>query len=316
MENNAQLFAFLISGGVALLVGMIATIGVFAIQKNNKNSAYDRQLAELMSSDINDDRPKRNLITRWNTYWGEIFRGMGWAKYSDPNNSAGRDVLLIGGFAALLTGLFLQNFIAGFAIGGIVIYIMSVFFKSKNNKDGDKLNAQLPGFLFALKANVQANETPERAVLKVVDNMPSPLYEDLLIVKNRILANSSFKDALEELSHKTASRDLKFLCACMIQASGTGTNLENQITVIQKVLEDRRKVSDELSKAVRSATPAIWVASVVLPAVFLATLFMDPSAKDFWFVDPLSYAALALVLLLYGGGVFLSKRMVDGIKNL
>lgn len=55
MENNAQLFAFLISGGVALLVGMIATIGVFAIQKNNKNSAYDRQLAELMSSDINDD---------------------------------------------------------------------------------------------------------------------------------------------------------------------------------------------------------------------------------------------------------------------
>lgn len=316
MEIDAQLFLVLISGGTALLIGMIVAIGIFAIQKNNKSSAYDRQLAELMSSDLNDDRPKRDVMQRWNRYWGELFRGMGWAKYNDPNNSAGRDVILIGAFSALLSGLFIQNPIAGLAVGGIVIYLMSVFLKSKNSKDGDKLNAQLPGFLFALKANVQANETPERAILKVVDNMPSPLYEDLLIVKNRILANASFKDALEELSRKTASRDLKFLCACMIQASGTGTNLETQITVIQKVLEDRRKVSDELSKAVRSATPAIWVASFVLPAVFIATLIMDPTSKSFWFVDPLSYAALAMVLLLYGGGIFLSKRMVDGIKNL
>lgn len=309
-------FIYLIAGGVALLLGLIATIGYFAIQRNSKKSAYDEQLAELIASDYEEGQTQVTLATRWNRYWGELFKGMGWAKYTDENNNAGRDIIFLGIVLAIIAGLLVRNPIAGIVISGLLLYVFGSFLKSKTNRDSDVLNAQLPGFLFALKANIQANETPERAILKVVDNMPSPLYEDLVIVKQRILANSSFKDALEELSQKTSSRDLKFLCSCMIQATGSGTNLENQITVIQKVLDARRKVSDELAKAVRSATPAIWVASFVIPAVFIATLFLDPGAKAFWFTDILSWAALIAVVALYGVGVWMSKKLVDSIKNL
>lgn len=315
--NNNPLFLYLIAGGIALLIGLIVSGGLFALQKNSSKSAYDEQLADLIGTDSEEvGSTKVTLVGRWNHYWSERFKAMGWAKYNSKESSAGRDILVAGLLIAVVVGIFLRSAPAGIAIAALALYVIGSVMKSKSNKQSDVLNAQLPGFLFALKANIQANETPERAVLKVVDNMPRPLYDDLVLVKNRILANSSFRDALEELAQKTSSRDLQFLCACMIQANSSGANLEGQITVIQHVLEARRKVSDELAKAVRSAMPAIWIASVVIPGAFLFSLFADRNAANFWFKEPLSWAALAAVVLFYALGVWLSKKLVDNIKNL
>lgn len=102
----------------------------------------------------------------------------------------------------------------------------------------------------------------------------------------------------------------------MIQATASGSNLEGQITVIQKVLEDRRKVTDELNKAIRAATPAIWVASIVIPGVFVATMLLDDNARKFWFTSFASWVCLGVVLAFYTLGVWLSKKLVDNIKNL
>lgn len=308
-------FVYLIAGGIALLIGLIVSMGIFALQKNNEKTAYDDQLEELIKGE-SDDGPQITLSYRWNQYWGERFKAIGWSKYSDDNSTAGRDIGIFAIVLAVIVGVLLRNPLAGIGISLGVTYLSGVFMKSKSNKDADVMNAQLPGFLFALKANVQANETPERAILKIVDSMPSPLYDELAIVKQRLLANSSFKDALEELAETTSSRDLRFLCSCMIQAANSGANLEGQITVIQNVLEARRKVSDELAKAARSAAPAIWVASVVIPGTFIGMYFMDPNARGFWFNDILSWAALAGVIFLYIIGVWMSKKLVDNIKNL
>lgn len=314
---NNPLYLYLIAGGLALLVGLIVTGGIFAVQKNSSKTAYDEQLADLIATETDEEgSTKVTLVTRWNRYWSERFKAMGWAKYNSKESSAGRDILVVGLLIAVAAGLFIRNIPGGIAIAAVALYIIGSFMKSRSSKQSDVLNAQLPGFLFALKANIQANETPERAVLKVVDNMPKPLYDDLVIVKSRILANSSFRDALEDLAHKTSSRDLQFLCACMIQATATGANLESQITVIQHVLEARRKVSDELAKAIRSAMPAIYIASVVIPGAFIFSLFFDTNAANFWFKEPISWAALAGVVAFYTVGVWLSKKLVDNIKNL
>lgn len=315
LQNNPFL-VYIMAAGFALLIGLILVLGIFAVQRNSQRSAYDAQLEDLLDNELEEGKTKVTLVTRWNRYWAERFKGMGWAKYADDESKAGRDTLVIASVAALIISVVIRNPLAGVGITLAGLYIASMIMKGKADREADKINMQLPGFLFALKANVQANETPERAILKVVDNMPLPLYNDLVIVKQRILANSSFKDALQELSGKTTSRDLRFLCACMIQATGTGANLEDQLTVIQNVLEARRKVSDELSKAIRSATPAIWVASFVIPITFVVTYMMDTNASKFWFTDIISWAALGAVGILYLAGIWLSKKLVDNIKNL
>lgn len=314
---NIQLFPILVAAIFTVLLVLLGVLIFFYIRSSAGRKNYDEQLQELLEDEHGEKpEPKLTLTQRWNSYWGKLFRGAGLSRYGEENNNAGRDVLIGIATIALIIGLVTQNAIAGivlaFALTGGIIMLT----RGMANRKSNAINYQLPGFISALKANIQASDTYERAMLKIIDNMPSPLYEDLVVVKHKLLASSSFREALEELSRKTASRDLQFLTACLIQATTSGANMESQLVNIQKVLEQRRKVQDEINRAVQSAMPAMIIATIAIPGAFLFSFFFDGAAKDFWFQEPLSWAALAATGLLYAGGLFLVKRQVDSIKNL
>lgn len=314
---DGGLILYLIAGGFTALIGIVTFVAYFSIRKNSSKLAYDQQLEDLLTDDNDPDfEPKPTIIERWNKYWSTIAKESGIARYSGVENTAGRDIIVVSLILGIISGVLIKNPLAGTVIAAAFMFTASGIMKNLSGKKADSINAQLPGFLFALKANVQANETTEKAILKVIDGMPSPLYDEIVLVKHRLLANSSFADALRELADKTASRDLKFLCSCMIQASGAGANLEAQITTIQKVLKARSEVSDALNKAVKSVQPSMWIASIVIPGTFAATYFMDPNSRGFWFVNPFSWIALGAVGILWAAGIWLSKKLVDSIKNI
>lgn len=315
-SNNGNTFLYLISSGIAILVAIILLTGFFYSKKKNKEQDYEEQLLDLLTDENKQEEENTKSIPyRWNKFWGSLFKESGLSRYSN-DEAAGREILILLIVLVASLSAVTRNPAVGTSLALVVIWVISMLLKSKTSKKEQQINNQLPGFLFAIKANIQANETPERAILKVVDSMPSPLYDDILIVKKKILANASFKEALEELIIKTSSKDLKFLAACMIQATASGANLETQISTIQKVLDARRKVSAEIEKAVRASQPAIVVASVAIPGVFIAMYFWDASAKDFWFVNVLSWVALAGVFALYGLGIWLTRKLVGNIRNL
>lgn len=314
--NNATLFPYIVSGIITLLIMAIGTLTYFLIKKNAGTNDYKEQLQELLSDDLEVTTTKKGIVGKWSNYWGRLFKEAGIARYNDDDNTAGRDVFFVSIIFAIVLTLISQNAILG--IGGTAVLLVIIVFalQSRNSKKADEINSQLPGFIFALKSQVQASTTNERAMLKVIDSMPSPLYDDLVIVKNRLLASSTFKEALEELSLRTTSSELKFLAACMIQAADSGANLEKQLVSIQKVLEDRRKVSYEIKQAVSAAAPAIWVSTIAIPVIFFASYFMDANAREFWFVEPISYVVVGAAVILYIAGMWLTKRQVDAIKNI
>lgn len=305
-----------ISLAFTLLIAFVLAMWVRAM-KNHGDKTYEQQLQDLLEDDIlGGEKKPDGLIDRWSKLWGNLFDQMGWERYDDAPKKAGKDVALGAGVIAILGSGVTMNIFIGPVLAAVLLAALYMVCKNIASKKADAISDQLPGFLFALKANIQANETPERAVLKVINAMPSPLYEDLLIVRGHILSNSTFKEALEDLRLKTANRDLKFLASCMIQATASGANLEPQIETIQNVLDARREVTDEVNKAARSASPAIWASSIAIPGAFIAIFFGDPTASAFWFVNPISWALLAVIGGLWGLGVWLSRRMVSSIRNI
>ena len=316
--NLTEMYPYLIALGLTALIVLLIVLIYLAIKKSRTSASYDEQLEELLEYEYNTSSSKvqDGIVARWNRHWAETLKGAGFARYNADSTGAGRDIALIAVAVAVLGSALMGQILIGPVLSVLVVFGASMFLRMKADKKSQDMNLQLPGFLFSLKANLQASETNERALLKVVDSMPSPLYDDLLIVKNRLLANGSFKEALEELSAKTSSRDLKFLCACMIQAAMSGSNMVTQLDSIQKVLEARRKVGDEIQKAVKTVQPAIWLSSAVIPALFLASYFMDASSREFWFIDPMSWIALGATVILYIAGMLLTKNQVDKIKNM
>ncbi len=305
-----------IAGAFTLLIALVLAFWARAMLTRGERS-YEQQLQDLLEDDLLGEKEEPDgLINKWTRLWGELFEQMGWERYENDHKRAGKEVALGALIIAVLLSAVSLNIFVGPVISALFVVGFYMICKNMASKKSDAISDQLPGFLFALKANIQANETPERAILKVIDAMPSPLYDDLLIVRAHILSNSTFKEALEDLKLKTANRDLKFLASCMIQATSSGANLEPQIITIQNVLDSRREVTDEINKAARSASPAIWASSIAIPGAFIAIYFGDPNAGSFWFVEPISWILLGVIAGLWGLGVWLSRRMVTGIRNM
>lgn len=316
MDLNTMLPIFIAAGGSLLFI-LAITMYYLSRRKETGDEDYERQLQELLNDDnaeIVETKP--NLITKWNKYWANVLKGSGMARYQDENSKAGLEIFI----AITVIALFISGVTKILLLGPILAIGLAgagaMLAKTVANKQANKINELLPGFIFALKANIQAAETNERSMLKVVDSMPSPLYEDLIVVKQSLLASNTFTESLQELSAKTSSDDLKFLAACMIQAAESGANMEQQLDNIQEVLIKRKEVEDEINKAVNSSKPAIILASAILPLLFFFTYFQSPAARDFWFVEPISWIFFIVVIALYGLGIFFTKKQIDKIRDL
>ena len=314
------IFPYLIALGGT---GVIAAIGViiYLIWRTSRNDdEYDSQLAELLSDDIESEFGNSStsvtLWSRWCDDWGQTLRGAGVDRYSVDASTAGRDVAILLVTLGVVVGAISSSIILGVLASVAAGVGTSTLMRYRYNNKNEDLNLQIPGFLYSLKANIQAADTNERALLKIIPSIPSPLYDDLKVAESVLQSGDTFKEAMEAMSAKTTSRDLQFLCACMIQASASGSSMVSQIDSIQRVLESRRKVSDEINRSVKAVQPAIWLASVIIPTLFIGSYFSDSSAKEFWFVTPMSWAAIAMTAVLYVIGLIMTKRQVDKIRNM
>lgn len=312
------MFPYILALGLTALIMLLAVLIYYSIKRNKDQVSYDEQLEELLQDDFTPDLSgtKVSLSKRWNTHWGGLFQDAGIGRYSVENNAAGRDMLLLGVGSGVVGTALTGNIIVGLLLPVAAIFAVSMIFKMKSNKKADSLNLQLPGFLASVKSSLHAADSNERAMLKSIDAMPSPLYDELQIVKHRLLANGTFSESLQELKETTTSRDLRFLSSCMIQASLSGANMIEQIDTIQNSLEERRRINDEIKKAERTVQPAILLSTLVIPGLFLGSYFMDATAREFWFVDILSWAAIGVTIGLYIIGMLLTRKQINKIRDM
>lgn len=315
---------FIIGIVAALMVGAFIAIMVLAIgrgaKKNTQRDIRREQLESILSGAeegefLEEEEEEFSIFNKWFRVWGRLFQELS-GSFNQNDTKAG--YLVIGLYVAIAAGVgfFVNNPLAGMVIAAVAVFILFIFLRIRAGRKDAVIRVQLTGFLFALKAHLTANETPERAVMRVIDDMPKPLWDELLPLKNQILSNVSFEEALKELRSTTTSNDLRFLCSCIIQSVSAGTSLEKQIDKIREVVDTRKRITEEISQATKSASNAIYIASVIFPGLFIGVYMLDEQAREYWFVDPMSWAMLAVAGMLFGFGVYLARKFVNAVKKL
>lgn len=309
----------LMIGGLVVLVAII--IGRNAKEKDPETK-YRGQLAAILSGEdeFEDEyeevsNGKLGPIGKWNAAWGKNLAEIS-PQFSKDDPKAGYLIIALWVAVVAIVTIFLKVLIAGIAIASIILAIFFFFLKSKAAKKDDVIRHQLTGFLFAMKSNISANETPERALMKVIDTMPSPLYDQLLPAKNQILSNVGFSEAMKTLKEGTTSEDLRFLCACMIQATSTGVSLEDQIDIILHAVEQKRRTTEEIAQATKSSNMSMYGAGIIIPAGFIGIYILDEGARDYWFIDPTSWLALGGAVLIGFIGIRQARKFVSKVREL
>lgn len=312
-----------------IAIGLATATIVFSVlwtwyrnwQKNDADYQYKKQFESLFTPEFEEVLPEKDdddsIGARWSRYWHHRMLRAGIKRYGNANkNLAGRDAIVLVLAATVLIFVFSTNIILSILGGMTALILTNMYLGFKAASIEASIDAQVPSFLAGLKANLQANQTPERALLNVIEDLADPLYSELVTTQSELRSGRDLQTVMENLKQRTTSSELKFLCSAIKLAASYGANLEAHIDIIQETLVERQKLSNKLASASKQATPSIVVSSIIIPGLFLFTYFSSPDAQDFWFVTPVSWIAFIFVAGLYGGGVFMSKKMVDNIKKI
>lgn len=310
----------------ALLSGALIALVVFLVGKNFKAKDPETRYRGQLDAILNDSEeydgendedytPKLGPIAKWNRMWGSNLAEISPTFSKDDARGGVAVVVLWVAIVALVT-IFVQSPIAGVVLASVVLGVLYVALKLRANRKDDVIRHQLTGFLFAMKGNISANETPERALMKVIDKMPSPLLDELLPVKQKIIANVGFAESMAFLREETTSEDLRFLCSCMIQATATGVSLETQIDIILQAVEQKRRITEEITQATKSANMSMYAAGLIIPAGFIGIYILDEGARNYWFIDPTSWIALVVAALISFIGVRQARKFVSKVRDL
>lgn len=310
-----------------MLTMVIATmfIGVilFLINRVKAEKKREERFLEMLKNATVQDyshlaldttKVKKKSSFSWNHYWGMMLREADFVSKTKSDKDCGLLIILVYAFAYLLSFLLTWNFGIGLIPIMLGTGIFMVVAKTKIEQKQAKFENQIIGFLSSLKSNIQANETPERALMKAIDNTPSPLYEELEIAKS-LTETGSFTSALNTLREQTENKTLRFLCTCIQLSSEVGANLEDQITNIEAMVEANKELDRELDKAISENTPLLYVASALIPGLFMMMYLLNETVREFWFKNVVSWIAFFVILGIFGTGVFLSNRIINKVKK-
>jgi Flp pilus assembly protein TadB len=305
---------------ILALIPIIA-LSVYIIITKNKKQKKEMQMNIMIDEalDYNQSFRKRNdesILNKFLNKYKELMIGAGIINPNTTQKELETKFLLI----SLIIYLF------AFVFGGFNIFIgiipvviffaaLYVYCTNKISNIQRLMDEQVPSFLSTLKSNIQSNQTPERALISAIDNTADPLYSELKIVKS-LIETGTFETAMSTLRVKTHSETLKFLCSCIELSTDVGSNLENQIVVIEEMINNRKTLDRKLKSAEAENKPLLYVSMIVIPGLFIYMYFMNSQTRDFWFKAPISWLLFGIIVLMCLFGIWAGNKVIDNVKKM
>lgn len=300
-----------IVGFCVLVIGVALTLGIHRfIAKPSDEEDFQARLSQLRRSELEEDETEENK--GWFSYWNELYRLTGRVPVDD--NSAGRGLLIVGVMSVLLGAFVFPGGIVGALLfPPFTLFAVRVIFKMEAQKRKNTLEKQLPLLISSLRANVQSRSTPQSALMQVADEIPSPLGDELKILKSELNVNIPLEQALKGLSDRVNSEQIRFLVASIGMAVSSGQDLDPQLENIQTIIDARAVTEQKLAAAIANASTAVWVSALIIPGMFLFTWFTSDD-RSFW-TSLWGIATLAGVGLLYAAGLWIMNVLVKNVRN-
>lgn len=305
----------------AVVMVMATTVGlVLAVNSSLRNPARKKSFAEglefVRGSELDIDTALNNSEDSdkrvgWFEYWARASEKTG--AVLTERESPGRLVAGMMLFAAAFGFLVFP----GGAFGALVAPLVTaggwrLWLSAQERKRIGAMEKQLPNLISGLESNLQAGSTPQRAMLKVAEDLPSPLGDEMRLLRDDLAVNISLQQALGSLAGRVPSREMQFLVSSVEVAVESGAPLGPQLATIQEIVIQRTRIRQKLRSAVAQVKPTLFLALGAVPLMWLFSLRAADS-RSYWFGDGIFMLIIAAALYL--GGAFIIRVMVKGVEN-
>lgn len=305
---------------IPMLIGALGALTVLAIflavttmvREFSQDEDFANKLREVTTSEFDETEENTSKIYQVKKWWFEknVRAGGSAQDFEAPARTA----LIIGVVSLAVGSIVLSNILLGLILLGVGVFSYSSFLEGRGRRRIKKMEKQIPTLLFDMRANIQSNQTASQAILNVVDDIPAPLGDELKIMRDEINVGVPIEVSLRGLAKRVGSAELEFLVASIEIAISSGADLEPQLKIIQEITEERQKATYKLATAVAAVQPTMWIAGLVIPAVFIWSWFQSPDNAAYW-TTPQGLLYLVGIAILYGIGFFIARKLVHSVEK-
>lgn len=285
--------------GTSLFVLVMVALLIYLLTVKKKEQEdernFDRQLRYSLNPEVEEEK-EDSFISKKLQALPLIMIKAEMVKSTVTVRDIQRKMLLYGSLIFFILTMFSRNPIAGILpllIAYGVIYGLAVL---KINRKKNLMNEQIPAFVSIFKANIQANQHAQNAMINAINNTATPLYDELARPKS-IMEAGDFRPGIVALRMSTENETLRQMASCIELASASGSNIEEQIEIIENIIEDKQLIERKKKLGVNENKPLFYVATAFIPLAFFGSYFMSDMHKEYWFSTPLSYMIIVGIII-------------------
>jgi len=151
---------------------------------------------------------------------------------------------LLGVMGVLVTVIWRREFDPLMAlIFGVTLGVMPyAFLRVKVARRLKRFGTQLPDALDLLSSSVKAGQSLNAAIQNVADEMPDPVGDEFKILADELTFGVTFENALQHLTIRISTPDVKFFATAMVIQKEVGGNLSEVIDGLQKTIRERFRI--------------------------------------------------------------------------
>lgn len=284
--------------GTGVFILIMAALLIYILKNNSNSMKNKKNFQEQLDFAIDPETKsveKESFITKALRHLPLLFIKAELTK--KPVEDIQKKMLLVGVVVVTIVTLLTKNPIAGF-IPLVFLYVGAFSFAMfKISKKKAMMNEQIPAFVSTFKANIQANQHSQNAMVNAINNTASPLYDELSRAKS-IMEAGDFRPGIVSLRMSTENETLRQMASCIELASVSGSNIEEQIEIIEEIIQDKQRIERQKKLGVNANKPLFYVAAAFVPISFLGSYFMSEMHRDYWFTTPFSYLVLIGVVVI------------------
>lgn len=295
-----------------IMIGIFIYVIRVSLSEERKEKQFDKQLQFTLNPDMIEKGEESWIRKQLKALPELLIKSEMVEKDRDPQELQ-RKILLVMAMIYTITTLLSRNPIVGIFPMAAVYGLLRILASSKLSKKRAIIEEQIPGFVATFKANIQANQHSQNAMIRAIENTASPLYDELVYAKS-IMEAGDFKPGIIALRMSTDNDTLRQMATCIELASTSGSNIEEQITIIESIIEDKQKIERKKKLGVNENKPLFIVSALFIPISFFGSYFMSEMHRDYWGSSMVSWLIIVGVIVIMTISSFATWKVIQKVE--
>jgi tight adherence protein B len=210
----------------------------------------------------------------------------------------------------LLVLLFVGSLLAAVAAAMLGVSIPFFWLRYKRSKRIARFEEQFPEALDLLSRAIRAGHAFQTAMGMVADELPPPVGVEFKKAFDQQNFGLPLRDALNEISDRVASLDVRFFVTSVSIQRETGGNLSEILDNLARVMRERFKIRRQVRVHTAHGRFTGYVLLALPAGLALVLTWLSPEHMNLLFKEPLGQAMLVGAMVMQAVGFIWIRQVI------